>query len=84
MGASGAVFGIVGYLTMLVPTAKILLLFFIPMQLKTGAALLAGFDVVCAYLNLLASCLQIGLTGLWYRVIPGFALDHAAHLVCIF
>lgn len=46
LGASGALFGVIGYLTMLYPTAQILLLFFIPMQLKAGAALLGCFDAV--------------------------------------
>jgi hypothetical protein len=46
IGASGAVYGIVGYYAMIRPTAKILLLFSIPMQIKTGVISLAAFDAV--------------------------------------
>jgi len=66
LGASGALFGLVGLVYTLFPTANLYLFFLISVQAKTIIPIVAAFDV-------------IGLTHLWTRLF-GFRLDHAAHL----
>jgi len=66
LGASGAVLGLVGMFSYLVPEATLLLFFVLPLQAKILTPAIAVFDT-------------IGLSGIWTRIF-GFRLDHAAHL----
>jgi len=66
LGASGALFGLIGLVYERFPDASLALFFLFPFSAKSLIPCVAAFDF-------------IGLTGVWTRVL-GFALDHAAHL----
>jgi len=66
IGASGAILGVLGMCSSLIPNASVLLFFVIPISMKVTPLCIVAFDL-------------IGLTGLWSRIF-GFTLDHAAHL----
>jgi len=66
LGASGALFGVVGPLYTFFPDLTLQMFFVLPIECSTLIPCLAAFDA-------------IGLTGIWSRLL-GFNLDHAAHL----
>jgi len=66
LGASGAILGLLGLSSFVIPNAEALLFFVIPLKMHYIAPGMMAFDT-------------IGLTGLWHRLI-GIPFDHAAHL----
>jgi len=66
LGASGALFGLLGIVYEQFPDTTLGLFFVIPVTTKTLIPAVAAFDV-------------LGLTGLWHLFMR-FKLDHAAHL----
>jgi len=66
VGASGAIFGIIGMTALLHPEGSVLLFFVLPLKLALLPYAAVAFD-------------GLGLLGLWSRIF-GTNLDHAAHL----
>ena len=71
IGASGAIYGVMGTLAIIAPEIRVLLLFFIPMSIRTAILLFAAYDLLMLPMSRVtgvASIAHLGglLVGLYY------------------